>query len=163
MIIQKLLISTFLMASLMASPGANQSQIIEGLDEILPAENMANFNFSLIQEDSVLAVRPVKTPKTHKPKRAYTVLATAYSSRPEETDHTPFITASGIHVREGVAAANFLPFGTVFKIPEVFGDKTFIVEDRMHDRYWLNIDIWFPDSELAKEFGKRMVKIEIVS
>ena len=32
---------------------------------------------------------------------------TAYSSTPEETDSTPFITASGSHVRNGVAAANF--------------------------------------------------------
>src|SRR3990167_1248447 len=40
------------------------------------------------------------------------VTITAYSSTPEETDSTPFITASGTHVRDGVVAANFLPLGT---------------------------------------------------
>ena len=136
---------------------------VNEINEFLLEENQAYFGFSVIQNDSVLAIRPLLTPKTYKPKKAYLVAATAYSSTPEQTDRTPFITASGIHVREGVAAANFLPFGTVFKIPELFGDKTFVVEDRMNSRYWLNIDIWFPEKELAKEFGVKVVKIEIVS
>ena len=134
-----------------------------GSENILTEENLAYFNFSTVQNDSVLAVRPITAPKTYKPKKFYTVSATGYSSTPEQTDHTPFITASGIHVRDGVIAANFLPFGTVIKIPELFGDKAFVVEDRMHNRYWLNVDIWFPEKELAKEFGVKMVKIEIVS
>ncbi len=120
------------------------------------------FGFSLMQNDSVLATRSPITPKTYKPKEAYIVAATGYSSTPEETDHTPFITAAGTHVRDGVIATNFLPFGTVIKIPELFGDRTFIVEDRMNNRYWMNIDIWFAEKELAKEFGKRVVKIEIL-
>ena len=109
----------------------------------------------------LMASRPVYTPKTYKASsRAYWVSVTGYSSTPDQTDHTPFITASGIHVRDGVAAANFLPFGTVFRIPELFGDKTFVVEDRMHNRYWMNVDIWFPEKDLAKEFGRKVVKIE---
>jgi len=146
----------FARAPLGAAKAKNDSESVLG-------EGQDYFGFSLIQNDSVMATRPVLTPKTYKPKRSYTVSATAYSSTPEQTDHTPFITASGIHVRDGVAAANFLPFGTVFKIPEIFGDKIFVVEDRMNRRYWLNIDIWFPEKELAKEFGRRTVKIEIVS
>jgi len=50
------------------------------------------------------------------------VTATAYNSVPEQTDDTPFITASGSHVRMGVIAANFLPMGTLVKIPDYFGD-----------------------------------------
>ena len=41
------------------------------------------------------------------------VWLTAYSSSVDETDDTPFITASGKHVRDGIVATNFLPFGEV--------------------------------------------------
>ena len=140
---------------ILAKSKAGQEELIQ--------ESQSYFNFSLIQNDSILATRPLIAPKTYKPKKAYIVSATAYSSTPDQTDHTPFITAAGTHVREGVIAANFLPLGTVIKIPELFGDKIFVVEDRMHNRYWLNIDIWFPEKELAKEFGIKAVKIEIVS
>ncbi len=136
---------------------------IEGMDRSLSEINRADFGFSFMQNDSLLAVRPVNIPKTYKPKITYTVPVTAYSSTPDQTDHTPFITAAGTHVRDGVIAANFLPFGTIIKIPELFGDKTFVVEDRMNSRYWMKIDIWFPEKELAKEFGIKVVKIEIVS
>ena len=95
--------------------------------------------------------------------KTYTVRATAYSSTVDQTDSTPFITASGTTVRDGIIAANFLPFGTVVRIPDVYGDKLFVVEDRMHERYWYNIDIWFPERGLAREFGARKIKIEIVS
>lgn len=152
------------LAKILAKTKANLESLPENqINEFLLEENLAYFGFSVIQNDSVLAVRPLLTPKTYKPKKIYIVAATAYSSTPEQTDRTPFITASGIHVREGVIAANFLPFGTVIKIPELFGDKTFVVEDRMNTRYWLNIDIWFPKKELAEEFGVKVVKIEIVS
>ncbi|MBI2003577.1 MAG: 3D domain-containing protein [Parcubacteria group bacterium] len=178
MITKKSLISGFLAVGFAVMPFSAQAGFLDFLDplginkifakakndsESVLGEGQDYFGFSLIQNDSVLATRPVLTPKTYKPKRFYTVSATAYSSTPEQTDHTPFITASGIHVRDGVAAANFLPFGTVFKIPEIFGDKIFVVEDRMNRRYWLNIDIWFPEKELAKEFGIKVVTIEIVS
>ena len=67
---------------------------------------------------------------------------TAYSSSPDETDNTPFITASGKTVRDGVVATNVLPFGTKIKIPSLFGDKIFTVEDRMHRRMKNVMDIW---------------------
>lgn len=136
---------------------------IKEINEFILEENWAYSGFALVQNDSVLATRSPITPKTYKPKKIYTVAATGYSSTPEQTDSTPFITASGTHVRDGVIAANFLPIGTIIKIPELFGDKTFIVEDRMNNRYWLNIDIWFSEKGLAKEFGLKVVKIEIVS
>jgi len=56
-----------------------------------------------------------------------------------------------------------LPFGTVFKIPDLYGDKIFIVEDRMNKRYWHRVDIWFPERQMAKEFGIKQIRIEIVS
>lgn len=148
---------------IMAKAKGNPEFTVEEINEIILQENWAYAGFALFQNDSVLATRSPITPKTYKPKRGYVVAATGYSSTPEQTDNTPFITASGTHVRDGVIAANFLPIGTIIKIPELFGDKTFIVEDRMNSRYWLNIDIWFSEKVLAKEFGLKVVKIEIVS
>jgi 3D (Asp-Asp-Asp) domain-containing protein len=86
---------------------------------------------------------------------------TAYSSSVDETDDTPFITASGNYVRDGVAAANFLPIGTKFKIPELYGDKVFVVEDRMHTSYNYRIDLWFPSKEEAIIFGLKTAEVEI--
>src|SRR3990167_4180168 len=50
-----------------------------------------------------------------------TVVATAYSSTPDQTDGSPFITANGLYVYDGLIAANFLPFGTRVKIPDHYG------------------------------------------
>lgn len=95
--------------------------------------------------------------------KTFHVPSTAYSSTKDQTDNTPFITAMGTHVRDGVVAANFLPLGTIFKIPEIFGDKVFVVEDRMNKRYPYRIDLWFPSREEANQWGLKKIKIEIVS
>ena len=63
------------------------------------------------------------------------VVVTFYSSTIDQTDSTPFITANGTYVRDGIVASNFLVFGTVVKFPELFGDKRFVVMDRMNPRY----------------------------
>ncbi len=92
------------------------------------------------------------------------VWATAYTSDPNETDDTPFITASGAYVYDGVIAANFLPIDTKVRIPELYGDKIFTVEDRMNSRYDnVNIiDIWFQSKSDALIFGKKYIEIEIL-
>ena len=100
--------------------------------------------------------------KTYEVKREYTVSATAYSSEVWQTDSTPFTTASNTHVRDGVVAANFLPFGTLVRIPELFGNKIFIVEDRMNSRYWFNIDVWFANTQVARDFGRKNITIEVL-
>jgi 3D (Asp-Asp-Asp) domain-containing protein len=94
--------------------------------------------------------------------REIIVQVTAYSSTIDQTDDTPFIGANGTYVHDGVVAANFLPFGTKIKIPEVYGDKVFIVEDRMHRRFQKRIDIWFPDRQSALKFGYQELKIQIL-
>lgn len=90
------------------------------------------------------------------------VWLTAYTSSPEETDDTPFITASGGQTGDGVAAANFLPFGTKFKVPAVFGDKIFTIEDRMHPRKVNFVDLWVKDKETAYRIGIRQAEIAIL-
>ena len=95
------------------------------------------------------------------PSYTMTVPATAYNSEVGQTDSTPFITASGTHVRHGVLAANFLPIGTRVKIPEIYGDQVFIVEDRMNARYHKKVDIWMENHSDAIVFGSKNIKIEV--
>ena len=91
------------------------------------------------------------------------ITVTGYSSTPEETDDTPFITASGKAVEDGVVAANFLAFGTKIRFPELFGDKIFVVYDRMHERFSEDrVDIWFMSTEEAKNFGIKKTIMEII-
>jgi len=91
------------------------------------------------------------------------VIITGYSSTPFETDNDPFITAAGTLVREGIVANNYLPFGTKIRIPEIFGDKIFVVEDRMNWKKGpYHIDIWFPTYLEAKNFGAKRTYIEIL-
>ena len=129
-------------------------------------QGISNFvNDSTLQSG---AITSVTNPSDSKVKnktvlKTYIVSASAYSSSVDETDDTPFITAKGTYVRDGIVAANFLPFGTALKIPALYGNKIFVVEDRMNKRYNLNVDLWFPSKELAKQFGRKTIKIEIVS
>lgn len=90
------------------------------------------------------------------------VPVTAYSSTPDQTDDTPFITASGTQVRWGVVAANFLPIGTLVRLPEHYGDQIFVVEDRMNARYNVRMDIWMQTREEARAWGLKQVKIEVL-
>lgn len=87
------------------------------------------------------------------------VISSAYASSPYQTDATPCITASGTTVRPGVVATNFLPLGTIVSV----GGKKYIVEDRMNRRYdGYYMDIWFPSTSEALEFGRKKLDITIV-
>jgi len=88
---------------------------------------------------------------------------TAYSSSEDETDSTPFITASGKTVRDGIVATNLLPLGTKVRIPELFGDKVFVVEDRMSPRFQKTIDIWMQTKAKAIYFGLHYANVIVVS
>jgi len=108
----------------------------------------AFFQASIPDDPQVVAVR-------------WTVV-TAYSSTPDQTDSTPFITAAGTRVRDGIIACNFLKFGTRVRFPQLYGDKIFVVEDRMALKNSHKIDIWFPSQEQAKQFGVKWLKVEIL-
>jgi len=92
----------------------------------------------------------------------YLVPVTAYSSTYDQTDSTPFITASGTNVREGVIACNFLRFGTRVRFPQLYGEKIFVVEDRMAVKNSHKMDIWFVSRDQAKQFGVKTAKVEIL-
>ncbi|MBU0670836.1 MAG: 3D domain-containing protein [Patescibacteria group bacterium] len=96
------------------------------------------------------------------PSEILEVKLTAYSSTPGETSGDPFITASGARVHDGTIAANCLPFGTRVKIPEIYGDKIFVVEDRLAARMGCStVDIWFSDRSSALAFGRAYATIEV--
>ena len=106
----------------------------------------------------------LRLPKTdfRQPVRKVKVTITAYSSTIDQTDSDPFTTANGRKVNDGIIAANFLPFGTKVKMPKIFGDKVFSVEDRMNSRYDDgHLDIWLPTREQAKKFGVKYAEVEI--
>lgn len=90
------------------------------------------------------------------------VQVTAYSSTPDQTDSSPFITANGTHVHDGTLACNFLPFGTKVKFPEYSGDKIYIVEDRMNKRFSNRMDIWFASRSAALQFGRQTLEYVVV-
>jgi 3D (Asp-Asp-Asp) domain-containing protein len=98
--------------------------------------------------------------------RTSTHVMTAYNSDPRQTDDTPCITANGFNVCEhgieDTIASNFLKFGTKVKIPELFGDRVFIVRDRMNKRYPNRVDIWMKDYDEAIKFGIKVAKIQII-
>lgn len=89
-------------------------------------------------------------------------IITAYSSTPRQTDNDPFTTASGTRVRDGIVAANALPFGTKIMIPDLFGQKVFTVQDRMAPKNAHKIDIWFPSTQQALQFGVRKARILVI-
>ncbi len=95
------------------------------------------------------------------PRRVIYVTVTAYSSTPDQTDDSPFVTANGTWVHDGTLAANFLSFGTKVRLPDYSGDKVYVVEDRMNQRYTYRADIWMETREAAKQFGVRTLKMEI--
>lgn len=101
------------------------------------------------------------TPTTTTGKVLY-MRITAYSSTPNQTDSTPFTTADGATVHDGVVATNLLPFGTKIKIPALFGDKVFTVEDRTALRIKNTIDIWMPSKKKALIFGANNADVVIM-
>lgn len=113
----------------------------------------------IINSNSLLQASPLATPESA---TKFLVHLTAYSSSEDETDSTPYLTASGTRVRDGVVASNLFSFGTRIKIPRVFGDKVFVVEDRMHERFNDRIDIWMPSKWQAWSFGKKTTEVEVV-
>lgn len=140
-----------------------------GLEIIIPHSSEADFlaeisgpltNTFTAQENTILQPNPIEPLGVAKKIK---MVITAYSSTVEETDSTPFITASGKTVRDGIVANNLLPFGTKVRIPELYGDKVFVVQDRMNPRIGgHHLDIWFPSHSEAEVFGSELSYVEIL-
>lgn len=133
-----------------------ERQEFENRTEIQTSESLV-----MIEGNSLLATaEPFNPPQAV---RKINVVITAYSSTRSQTDNSPFITAAGTWVEDGIVANNLLPFGTKIKIPELYGDRIFTVKDRMHQRKgYYHVDIWFASYGEAKDFGAKRTYIEVL-
>lgn len=136
-----------------ASVSEKEGKIIVKEEDNDSAENLFNYN---------------KLPNNSDLKVAWTgnYAMTAYNSEVAQCDDSPCITANGFNVCEhgieDTVAANFLKFGTKIRIPEMFGDRIFIVRDRMNSRYTDRVDIWMQEKQSAIQFGIRYMKIDVL-
>ncbi|GEM_PF-5641672 len=96
------------------------------------------------------------------------VVATAYNSRRNQTDNTPWRTASNRLVRDGDIACNFLPLGTLVRIttgPDIVRGKIFRVEDRLASPPplgWNQIDVWMLHYSDAIAFKKQTLTLQVL-
>ena len=95
------------------------------------------------------------------------VVLTAYNSEVGQCDDTPCITANGFNLckngKEDSIAMNGIKMGTRVRIPSLFGEKVFIVRDRMNSRYNITrADIWMLERSDAIKFGARRAQIEVL-
>ena len=105
------------------------------------------------------------------PRKVILAVMTAYSSDVGQTDDSPCIPADSTYDlcehynqegEQNTIATNFLPLGTKVKFPELYGDKIFVVRDRMNARYGYGRgDIWMPSRAEAVSFGVKRVKMEV--
>lgn len=107
------------------------------------------------------------------PRRLFSipVTVTGYSSTSDQTDTTPFVTASNTRVRTGVIALSRdllreftpgAPFGYGDQV-ELEGVGVFTVEDTMNPRFAKRVDIWFSSRAAARLWGRRSVVISKLS
>lgn len=133
------------------------------LDFPLPKETVKETIDEQPKTIKLLAKKEIQKPISIQNSKERTVSLTAYSSTVFQCDGDPFTTASGTRVKDGTVAANFLPFGTTIQIPDIFGNKVFVVEDRMARRFSNTVDIWMSNYQSAIQFGKvRSAKIVIL-
>jgi len=154
-------ISAFLIVGLIAACSISGVFFVEKIrakanDFALPEAEI----LFITQDNSIL---PISNPSLPENVQKIKMVITAYSSTPWETDNDPFITASGSEVKDGIVANNLLPFGTKVRIPEIYGDKIFVVEDRMNwKKGYYHLDIWFANHLQAKSFGAKRTYIEVL-
>lgn len=117
---------------------------------------------ALFNEDSVHfeIVQPVQAEVYQPEYLTVQAQVTAYTSSVEETDDTPFITASGSTTKDGILACPpKYKFGTIIEIE----NKKFICQDRMNRRYHNQerFDIWFESKDLAYNWGLKELEIKV--
>lgn len=136
---------------------ANEEIVIEVNKESAPDENILIFENEKNTNEATEEQKVIRS-------SFHTI--TAYNSEAAQTDDSPCITANGFNVcehgTEDTIAANFLKFGTKVRIPELFGDRVFVVRDRMNRRHADRVDVWMNNRQDALKFGIRVAKIEVL-
>lgn len=133
-----------------------EERIKKDAPDAVPASTVGEVGMEVLSQDDNLSVPDT----TSKPQLKGEF--SAYTSRVQETDNTPFITADGTDLRifEGCVVASKLPFGTKIEI-EGFGVCE--VHDRMNSRYSENhFDIHFKDLLEALKFGRKELEYSIL-
>lgn len=100
------------------------------------------------------------TAPTLVPVEKVSAVVTAYTSSEDETDDTPFITASGSRTGPGVVACpSKYPFGTKVEI----AGREYVCEDRMARRYRDGeyFDIWVETKREAFAWGRKELLVII--
>jgi 3D (Asp-Asp-Asp) domain-containing protein len=142
-------------------------------DDAVAAANASAENLALDSMDNTAITNNPMDIENHLPanKNKITIssgyhVITSYNSEVGQCDDSPCITANGFNVCEhgieDTVAANFLSFGTKIKIPDYFGNRVFIVRDRMNARYTDRLDIWMINKADAIKWGAKIAKIEII-
>lgn len=161
----------------LVSQNSNDLFYLVGVNQAEAAEQEAPVALSADEETIIPTVETKTAIKTEAPARLPAnpdrrtlksgwAVITAYNSEAAQCDASPCITANGFNVCkhgiEDTVAANGLPFGTKIKIPDLFGDRIFIVRDRMNARYTDRVDVWMKNKTDALQLGVREAKIEIL-
>ena len=89
---------------------------------------------------------------------------TSYNAVRAQTDSTPDIGAYGRVADHGkplgnFVACNFLPKNTKVIIPKIYGNRVFIVMDRMNRRYKNRVDVLLP---MGQNMGVRKERIYVL-
>lgn len=85
-------------------------------------------------------------------------IVTAYSSTENQTDSTPFLTASQKRVQKGfIACPRHLPFGTIVELD----GREYNCQDRMNIRYTNRYDVWMESEESAKKWGIKKLEVKL--
>ncbi|MFW5838046.1 MAG: 3D domain-containing protein [Desulfovibrionaceae bacterium] len=98
-------------------------------------------------------------------KRKRTLTVTAYSPRTQETDATPFTTATNNRVRPGIVAVS----RDLFNQGWVFGKRVyiknygvFVIDDLMASHKKNQVDIFMMETDAALEFGKKKLEVHLL-
>lgn len=152
-------------APALADEAVEQAQAQSNSDEIVIIDTIKDQGMDraaavVANKEVVASSTPVKVI------RVSTHVITAYNSDPRQTDSDPCTTANGYNVckseKEDTIAANFLKFGSKVMIPELFGDRVFVVRDRMNKRHANRVDVWMKDYNEAIHFGVKVAKIQVI-
>lgn len=111
----------------------------------------------MLEKDNIVLGTVYKTFNRDLPILSKEVEVTVYTSRIQETDDSPYITAYNEKVRRGSVAVSrdllqFFDFGKEIVL-ENYG--IFTVTDVMNKRYKNSVDIWSGDLEAARHHGRQ--------
>ncbi len=133
----------------------------------IPSPYLEVVSNSFYVQNDILATKEVKVAE-RADFRVLTMRITAYAPLDPRAvagmchNGDPTSTASGKYPKYGMVATNALPFGTEIRIPELFGNQVFVVEDRMSSRYQNTIDILLDDQDDAIKMGVKWARVEVL-